>query len=208
MKCAHTVSLLEEQSVPFGLVLGWGWRAQHEHGIDRLASDLGLRMHKSGMLLTCNRAASTRLLSVSATIDGIENTLMWWDEYFSKPASTPSVLVQEVGAFERLWSDLPDEQRYRKGDLRGAWSDSSFLVHAKTAPLARKLAMLAASFKEEDLAVAYGVDALREIGLLNHVGPALVMIAPGLCPQRMIPAVARAQRGLLERKKTKNGRVT
>lgn len=199
MKCAYSVTLLEADGVPFGLVLGYGHRSEHEQGIAHLVDGLAVRRHGSGLAITCSRPAAAALFVGAAVIGHVEHCLLALDPHLADQtgkSASPRALKRRIADFEGLWSYLPDEQGYRAEPLRAAWDDRSFVVHARTPHLARAVAMLGASFAAEDLAVAYcGRRAQVALGL--DVGGydrhCLVLVAPGLCPLSVLPVLMDAQ---------------
>lgn len=205
MKCAYQVELLEADGVPYGLVLGWGARAQHEKGIGALLEALTVRKHFSGLGIACSRKAAGRIYVGRALVDGEENCVLALDAYEGARTVSPRAIKRRISGFERLWSDLPDEQGYRAKPLRAAWDDGGFLVHARTHRLAMAVETLGRCFAAEDLAVAYRREPQQDCtGLQADAGahPCLVLIAPGLCPANALAAMVAAQRDTLGRDAT------
>jgi hypothetical protein len=207
MKCAHGVSLLQEDGIPFGLFLSWGQRVEHEEGIAKMTEDLGIRRHSSGVAITCCRDLGRRLFFACDAHGGAQQAfleLVRPGERAQQP--TPQSLKRHMADFEQLWSVLPDEQQYRASPLRGAWDASTFAIHARGADEVQALALLGGSFLAEDLAVTYCLPSvLGPIPSPSLERPGLGLIAPGLCPTRWLDAVARAQAGLLQGRSTRRG---
>lgn len=190
MKCAYSTTLLEQDGVPFGIELSWGRRTQHERGIDPMVESLAPRRHTDGQMIACIRRVAQRLFFARGDLDGEEHAVLELvpDYDIKAPASTPRVLRKHVFAFERLWSSLEDEQVFRGRAVRGAWDESTFVVHVRGAGNADALELLGAAFAAEDLSVTYGVapslqvPGSRGLDLEFRGAPCLGLFAPGLCP--------------------------
>lgn len=198
MKCSYKVTLLEADGVPYGLVLGYGCRSEHEHGIPHLVDSLSMRKHGSGLTITCSRPAADALFIGAAVIDGESHCVLELNPHLSDQKSKSQslrALTRRIADFESLWSNLPDEQAYRAEPLRAAWDQHGFVIHARTEPLAQAVATLGASFAAEDLAVAYcGRSEQAALGLMGRLERAcLVLVAPGLCPPDVLPALTAVQ---------------
>jgi len=83
---------------------------------------------------------------------------------------------------------LKDEQEFRKRPVRGAWDESTFIVHVRGTGNADALELLAAAFAAEDLSVTYGVAPSAQMAGVDSLSPVawrtpcLGLFAPGLCP--------------------------
>jgi hypothetical protein len=190
MKCAHITNLLEQEGVPFGIELSWGARTEHERGVDELLQALSPRRHVDGQMIACTRRLGERLFFARGEINGEEQALLELEpEFVAKaPAPTPRTLRKHITAFEHLWSSLADEQDLRTRPVRGAWDQSTFVVHVRGTEHADALELLAAAFAAEDLSVTYGVaPSARVVGSAgfdpaSRRTPWLGVFAPGLCP--------------------------
>ena len=133
MKCAYTTTLLEQDGVPFGIELSWGRRTEHERGVGRLIESLALRQHADGQMIACTRRLGQRLFFARGTLDGEDQAVLELvPEYDAKPpTSTLRTLRRHVDALGRLCSMLDDEQAGSKRVVRGAWDDSTFVVHVR-----------------------------------------------------------------------------
>ena len=190
MKCAYNATLLEQDGVPFGIELSWGARAQHERGVDELLRALSPRRYSDGQMIACTRRLAERLFFARGEIDGEDQAVLELESEFMAKAPTPtlSTLRKHIDTFERLWSPLKDEQEFRKRPVRGAWDESTFIVHVRGTGNADALELLAAAFAAEDLSVTYGVTPSAQLVDSRGLDPAtrgtpcLGLFAPGLCP--------------------------
>ncbi len=200
MKCAYITTLLEQDGVPFGIELSWGRRTQHERGIDRLVESLALRRQADGQLMACTRRLAQRLFFARGVLNGEDQAVLELVPEYDAKAPAPSLrtLRRHVDAFERLWSPLEDEQFFRQRPVRGAWDESTFVVHVRGSANADALELLGGAFAAEDLSVTYGPapSALllgpSESDLPAPGGPCLGLFAPGLCPPAWRRVLAQA----------------
>ncbi|HET9643984.1 MAG TPA: hypothetical protein VFP68_11650 [Burkholderiaceae bacterium] len=190
MKCAYVTKLLEQDGVPFGIELSWGARTEHERGIDELLRALSPRRHLDGQMIACTRRLPERLFFARGEIDGEDQAVLELESDFVRRAPPPTVgaLRKRIDTFERMWSTLKDEQEFSKRPVRGAWDQSTFIVHVRGTRNADALELLAAAFAAEDLSVTYGaapseqwVDS-RGLNAPARRTPCLGLFAPGLCP--------------------------
>lgn len=189
MKCAYITTLLEQDGVPFGIELSWGRRTQHERGIDRLAESLALRRHADGQMMACTRRLGQRLFLARGVLDGEDQAVLELVPEYDAKAPAPSLrsLRRHVDAFERLWSPLEDEQVFRQRPVRGAWDESTFIVHVRGSANADALELLGGAFAAGDLSVTYGPAPSAQLlgpsgsDLPAPGGPCLGLFAPGLC---------------------------
>ncbi len=204
MKCAYTTTLLEQDGVPFGIELSWGRRTEHERGVGRLIESLALRRHADGQMIACTRRLGQRLFFARGTLDGEDQAVLELvPEYDAKPPTpTLRTLRRHVDALGRLCSMLDDEQAGSKRVVRGAWDDSTFVVHVRGSGNADALELLGGAFAAEDLSVTYGpalslqVPHSFEPNFQASTGPFLGLFAPGLCPppwRRLLAKIAHPQ---------------
>lgn len=204
MKCAYTTTLLEQDGVPFGIELSWGRRTQHERGVKPLIESLALRQQADGQLIACTRRLAQRLLLARGILDGEGHAILELVPVFDSKAPTPSlrILRKHIDTLDQLWSPLADEQAGRRMAVRGAWNESTFVVHARGSANADALELLGNAFAAEDLSVTYGmtpslqIPGAEEPSFEDHPGPCLGLFAPGLCPphwRRLLAKIAGPQ---------------
>ena len=200
MKCAYITTLLEQDGVPFGIELSWGRRVQHEGGVDGLMESLALRRHVDGQMIACTRRLAQRLFFARGILDDEDQAVLELVRDCDAKAPTPTLrtLRRRIDEFERLWSSVEDEQALRKRPARGAWDESTFIVHVRGTASADALELLGGVFAAEDLSVTYGAaPSVRMTGsdgpdIRAGAAPCLGLFAPGLCPPAWRHVLAQA----------------
>lgn len=194
MKPSAITKILYEDDLPFGVHLGWGTFSEHEHGVAQLAGLIGLQ-RQSGILQACDRSLSKLKLFEASRNGELVSFIVWSAE------ATETRFLQSSRSRERFLEDLEQgvcEANYLSEvpSCWSAWSESEFVVCVRNERDRAALAMLAASFRAEDLALTYtehSFDPASRRGLIGSLGPGLGLFAPGLARDDWVKAIARHQ---------------
>ncbi|WP_156037861.1 hypothetical protein [Hydrogenophaga intermedia] len=194
MKPSAITKILYEDDIPFGVHLGWGTFSEHEHGVARLASFIGLQ-RQSGILQACDRSLSKLKLFEASRNEELVSFIVWTAE------ATETRSLQSSRSREQFLEDLEQgvcEANYvsEVPSCWSVWSQWGFVVCVRNERDRAALAMLAASFRVEDLALTYTEPTFEPASrrsLIESLGPGLGLYAPGLARNDWVKAIARHQ---------------